>query len=97
LTDDQKQLRAFRHNKLGFVNATNASDDGSGDVIMQSGSKRSTPQDSQQRVNTQGNRIYPLTDVDDANASVANVGPGGLTSADEYSAEGLEKKPKNNA
>ena len=47
LTDDQKQLRAFRHNKLGFVNATNASDDGSaGDVIMQSGSKRSTPQDS---------------------------------------------------
>ncbi len=32
--------------------------------------------------------MYPLTDVEDANASTANVGPGGLMSADEFSAEG---------
>ena len=32
-----------------------------------------------------------MTDVDDNNASVANVGPGGITSGDEYSIDGSKK------
>ena len=36
-------------------------------------------------------KIYPLTDVDDNNASIANVGPGGMMSGDEYSLEGSRK------
>jgi len=59
-------------------------------VILQSGAKqRTTPQAFRQiAVNS---KVYPLTDVDENNASVANVGPGGLTSADENSIEGSRR------
>ena len=73
------------------MNATNASDDGSGvnDVIQQTGSKKT--KGDVLRGHVQQSKIYPLTDVDDNNASVANVGPGGITSGDEYSIDGSKK------
>lgn len=64
---------------------------GDPNVILQSGHKIALS-DNQRSNNA--NRIYPLTDVDDGAASAANVGPGGLMSADEFSQEG-EKTGKN--
>ena len=55
---------------------------------MQSGQK-----DGHQGGTTQGNRVYPLTDVDDGNISSHNVGPGGMVSADEFS-DKFSEKPK---
>lgn len=51
------------------------------DVVNQKGGEGGMTDD--QKPNPQGNKIYPSTDIDDGNVSNPNVGPGGLTSADE--------------
>lgn len=92
LTDEQKQLQAFQKQKqkMGFVNATNGSDEIShNDVIVPSSAKQRNMNEATR------NKVYPLTDVDDNNASVANVGPAGLMSADEQSVEGSRRNKLN--